>query len=235
MIWHILGVGNTAHCFSALGGSKDNFEYRVDSAAKILMAVVREVVVRKGVATNDEPPPCKAVSLVPRRSSTFSPSFLSTFIALIVSLASVTLSNSITMGYVKRKTLRREHETPKRSRFRCLIEQGYSLRDAAKRADVPHSTAIKWLPQTDRRTGKSRPGRPPIISNQKVEEIINWMTGHFNRRVMPLQEIAQLHGIKACDKTLLAAFARYGYHHCNDTGDTGSNRGIWECIYKDLS
>jgi hypothetical protein len=39
------------------------------------------------------------------------------------------------------------------------------------------------------------------------------MTGHFDRRTMPLQEIARLHGIKACDDTILAAFARHGYHH----------------------
>ncbi len=39
------------------------------------------------------------------------------------------------------------------------------------------------------------------------------MTGHFDRRVMPLQVIADIHGIKATDKTILAAFARHGYHH----------------------
>src|SRR4030088_2049642 len=30
---------------------------------------------------------------------------------------------------------------------------------------------------------------------------------------MPLQDIAREHGIEASDKTILAAFARYGYHH----------------------
>jgi hypothetical protein len=39
------------------------------------------------------------------------------------------------------------------------------------------------------------------------------MTGHFDRRVLPLQEIAKIHGIKASDNTILAAFARHGYHH----------------------
>lgn len=43
--------------------------------------------------------------------------------------------------------------------------------------------------------------------------MIQWMTGHFDRRVMPLQEIARLHGIKAWNDTILAAFARHGYHH----------------------
>src|SRR4051812_21249053 len=119
------------------------------------------------------------------------------------------------MGYVKRKTARREHETPRRARFKSLVDAGHSQREAAQLAKVPRSTARKWLQQqlSDRRIGKTRPGRPPIISNEKVEEMIKWITGHFNRRAMPLQDIAKEHGIKASDKTILAAFARYGYHY----------------------
>jgi transposase len=119
------------------------------------------------------------------------------------------------MGYVKRKTARKEHETPRRVRFRCLVEQGFSHSEAARQAKVERTTAIRWLHKrpSDRRTGKTRPGRPPIVSDSKVEEIIKWMTGHFDRRALPLQEIARIHGIKASDKTILAAFARHGYHH----------------------
>jgi transposase len=119
------------------------------------------------------------------------------------------------MGYVKCKTARKEHETPQRVRFRHFIELGYSQSEAAERTGLPRTTAIKWLKQrpSDRRTGKERTGRPPIISDEKVEEIIKWMTGHFDRRALPLQEIARIHGIKASDNTILAAFARRGYHH----------------------
>jgi transposase len=119
------------------------------------------------------------------------------------------------MGFIKRKTARKEHETPRRVRFCCLIEQGHSQSKAMELVEVPRTTAIKWLKQrpSDRRTGKARPGRPPIILDAKVKEIIEWMTGHFDRRAMPLQEIAHLHGIKACNDTILAAFARYGYHY----------------------
>ena len=39
------------------------------------------------------------------------------------------------------------------------------------------------------------------------------MTGYFNRRAMPLQEIAREHSIEASNKTILAAFARHGYYH----------------------
>src|ERR1700712_3904362 len=119
------------------------------------------------------------------------------------------------MGYVRRKTARKEHQTPRRVRFLHLIEQGYSQSEAAQYTSLPRTTAIKWLKQqpSDRRTGKTRPGRPPIISDAKVEEIIKWMTGHFDRRTLPLQEIAQIHSIMASNNTILAAFARHGYHH----------------------
>jgi transposase len=77
------------------------------------------------------------------------------------------------MGVVKRKTDRREHSTPKRTRFRCLVKEGYSYSEAARRAKVNRTTVIRWLYQrpSDRRTGKTRPSRPPIILNTKVEEI----------------------------------------------------------------
>jgi hypothetical protein len=39
------------------------------------------------------------------------------------------------------------------------------------------------------------------------------MTGHFDQRALPLKEIARLHGIKASNNTLLAAFAHHGHYH----------------------
>lgn len=119
------------------------------------------------------------------------------------------------MGYIKlRKTARREHGTPTRSRFLALVKACYSHREAARQAQVCRTTALEWLRQSsDRRTGKTRPGRPPTILDEKIKEIIKWMEGHFNRRAMPLQEIAREHGIQASDKTILDTFARHGYHY----------------------
>lgn len=119
------------------------------------------------------------------------------------------------MGYVKQKTARREHETPRRVRFGRLVEQGYNQSEAARRANVIRSTAIKWLKQrnSDRRTGSKRPGRPSIILDEQVKAIIEWITGHFDRRALPHQGIAKAHGIKACDNTILAVFARHRYHY----------------------
>jgi len=39
------------------------------------------------------------------------------------------------------------------------------------------------------------------------------MTGHFDQRALPLQEITRAHGIKASNNTILAAFACHGYYH----------------------
>jgi transposase len=119
------------------------------------------------------------------------------------------------MGYVKRKTARKEHETPWRVWFRHFIELGYSQSHTAQLAELPCITIIKWIQKraSDWRIGKQRPGRPPIIPDIKVEEIIKWIIGYFDWWALPLQEIAQIYGIKACNNTILAAFAHHGYYH----------------------
>lgn len=109
------------------------------------------------------------------------------------------------------KTARKEHYTPTRTRYRLLIEEGVSQRDAARRLGVPRSTAAKWIQQQDRRN--KRHGRPPLISDEKIQEVIQWITGHFDRRALPLAEIRKAHNIEACDDTFLQALARHGYHY----------------------
>jgi transposase len=114
---------------------------------------------------------------------------------------------------LKRKTLLREYKTPQRSRFRAYLKEGHSKSRAAHLAKVPQSTTRGWVTTGDRRTGKERPGRPLIISNEKMREITKWMTGYFKQRAMPLWQIANIFDIKASVNTLLAAFARFGYYY----------------------
>jgi transposase len=85
---------------------------------------------------------------------------------------------------VIRKTARREHETPKKARYRALVEDaGWSGIAAANRIKVNPSTAAKWLHRdTDRRTGKDRPGRPRMISEEQLEAIDKWFTGKYEHR-----------------------------------------------------
>jgi hypothetical protein len=75
--------------------------------------------------------PCEAVSHVLRAASTaffHSNRYYSSNSSATYSSYSFLI---LIMGYVKRKTARKEHKTPRRTRFRCLIDQGFSQRDAA--------------------------------------------------------------------------------------------------------
>jgi transposase len=117
------------------------------------------------------------------------------------------------MGSV-RKTLRKVHETLKRARFRCLFKQGVLQAEAARIVDVNRITALKWLYQpSDRRNKGARTGRLYIILNEKVKEIIEWITGHFDRQAMPFPQILNVFNIKASKRALLRALARFGYHY----------------------
>jgi hypothetical protein len=70
------------------------------------------------------------------------------------------------------KTARREHSTPKRVRFRNLVEIGYNYLKAARIVKVDYITAIRWLitRNSDRQICPKQ-GRRPIISDIKVEEM----------------------------------------------------------------
>jgi DNA-binding transcriptional regulator LsrR (DeoR family) len=43
------------------------------------------------------------------------------------------------------KTSRKEHETPTRTRYRLLIEQGESQQDVARRLGIPRGKVSKWI------------------------------------------------------------------------------------------
>jgi transposase len=102
-------------------------------------------------------------------------------------------------------------DTPRRVRFKTLIENGYSQNHAAEILQVPRSTAQYWLKRPDR--VQKPPGAQPKISDQKIQEIINWFTGHYDRRTSRLKAIREHFNLDCCDNTLLAAFARNGYHY----------------------
>lgn len=103
------------------------------------------------------------------------------------------------------------HDTPTRVRFKTLLSEGYSQRAAAKKLGLAQSTARYFLRRPDRLT--KPPGAPPKISKEQVEAIIDWFTGHFDRRQLSLKEIREQFKLDCCDNTLLQAFARHGYHY----------------------
>ena len=73
----------------------------------------------------------------------------------------------------KPKTTRKEHDTPRRVRYRYLVlEQGQNQTEAAQILQLKRTTAREWLQNQDsdrrtRRTGK-RLGRRPIILDEKI-------------------------------------------------------------------
>jgi transposase len=179
----------------------------------------KSVFVRRGVSRNKRHPPRSGGEanlpplLAPSTStSTSSPQINNNLESIQYQLKPIEMARIRTIP--KRITSRREHETPRRARFFGFLEEGHSQVMAAHMAKVPRTTAREWLHSlSDRRTGKSRPGRPPIISKEKVDEIIEWMTGYFDRRTLPPKEIARIHGLNVCNNTLLSALAKRGYHY----------------------
>ena len=113
-----------------------------------------------------------------------------------------------------RKTSRIEWGTPKKARFRALVESaGWSHRQAAKEVGVPRSTATKWLKQiSERRSGKDRSGRPPLISEDQLEAIDKWFPGYFEHRTSDLQTIINYFELRCSEATLYRALLKLGYH-----------------------
>ncbi|KAG9230954.1 hypothetical protein BJ875DRAFT_135611 [Amylocarpus encephaloides] len=103
------------------------------------------------------------------------------------------------------------HETPTRVRFKTLIDEGYSIRHTTEKLGLAYSTARYFLRRPDRQI--KPPGRKPKISAEKVQEIVNWFTGYYDRRSLSLRQIREHFYLECYDNTLLAAFGRHGYHY----------------------
>lgn len=107
----------------------------------------------------------------------------------------------------KRKTERHEYDTPTRARFIFLVEAGYSHSKAARKTGVPRTTGEEWLKTGTRRTGTTREGRPRQVPDNKMEEIIAWMNGHYSRRTMDRVAILKQWGYNVDESTAKRAFA----------------------------
>jgi transposase len=114
--------------------------------------------------------------------------------------------------------VRHEWNTPKKARFKALVQNAkYSERAAAAEVDIPRSTAQRWLKQLDdRRTRPSsqKLGRPPTINDEHINQMINWITGHYDRRILPLKTIArEACGVNASYSALSRAWKKWGYYY----------------------
>jgi transposase len=113
-----------------------------------------------------------------------------------------------------RKSDRIEWPTPKKARFRALVElANWSTRRAASEVGVPQSTAVKWLRTVgDRRTGRLRPGRPCKITPEVLEAIDKWFPGYYDHRRLNLAEIIKEFKLDCSIWTLYRALLKVGYH-----------------------
>jgi len=51
-------------------------------------------------------------------------------------------------------------------------------------------------------------------SDEKVQEMINLITGHYSKRTLKWQKLAQQCNVVATKKTVQKAMERAGYHKC---------------------
>jgi transposase len=117
-------------------------------------------------------------------------------------------------------SIRKEWSTPKKARFRALVEDaGWSCRAAASKLGIPKSTAHAWLRQEDeRRTGKYRPGRPRAITPEQINAIEKWFPGYYQHRAASLDEIIQVFNLNCHPATLHRELDKIGiYLHILET------------------
>ena len=99
-----------------------------------------------------------------------------------------------------------------------MIECGKSASAAATELKIDRTTAWRWLKRfytnepehTTRKRLATKPlGRPRIITDEHIKQMIQWITGYYDRCILSLETIAQeACGIKAKYLTLLRAWHR---------------------------
>ncbi|RFU30485.1 hypothetical protein B7463_g5848, partial [Scytalidium lignicola] len=102
-------------------------------------------------------------------------------------------------------------DTPTRVRYKTMVQDGYSKRHAAEKLGVSEETAQGWLKKGDR--VQKTTGRPRSIPDSTVLAIIQWFTGHYERRIFSPKQIKKEFNLKVSRPTILKALARFGYHY----------------------
>jgi transposase len=74
-------------------------------------------------------------------------------------------------------------------RFKTLLDKGYSIRRAARKFNIPYSSAQYFIDKPDRQV--KVPGTPSKISNKQVQEIIKKFISYYDYRVLSLKQIRE--------------------------------------------
>ncbi|RFU33038.1 hypothetical protein B7463_g3297, partial [Scytalidium lignicola] len=102
-------------------------------------------------------------------------------------------------------------DTPTRVRYKTKVQDGYSEHQAARLLGVPNSTARGWLQKGDR--VQKPPGRPAKLPDSTVLAIIQWFTGHYDRRILSPKQIKKEFNLNVSRNTILKALAHFGYYY----------------------
>lgn len=109
-----------------------------------------------------------------------------------------------------------EWPTPTRSRVITLANDAHIGPHAiSSLTGVPESSVRNIVESgSARRPGRDRPGRPSILSPERVDEVIQFLGHDFNRRKLSWKALISECKLDCSPTTLKRALAERGYHKC---------------------
>jgi hypothetical protein len=117
----------------------------------------------------------------------------------------------------RRKTQRKEWDTPMRQRINTLryTKLCKKFLEISQLTGVPRQTVIDICERDEHLLRRARPSRALIyaISREIILQIEKDMEGHWSRGSMSLEELIEYYGLKCTSTTLLNAFRREGIGH----------------------
>ena len=108
----------------------------------------------------------------------------------------------------------RGQQLSKQERTEILTLYGYSKWNAdriARQLRLPYST-VRLCIKSRYYTPQKHRGRLPILTTQKRRRLVQRATLNAFHRRLSYPEIAQIEGIQACKRSLIAAFEKEKYH-----------------------
>lgn len=108
-----------------------------------------------------------------------------------------------------------ELHTPVKARIRGYGEIGMGQRQISRITGVQQPTISRILRyQTSRRNRSTRTGRPPKITQDTLQRIIQSLEGHYSQRNKPWSQLASSFNLDCSGQTVARAMNKAGYHKC---------------------
>lgn len=109
-----------------------------------------------------------------------------------------------------------EWPTPQRARVISLaLDCHLGASAISKITGVPPDSVDDILASNSaRRPGKDREGRPPVLTDKQIDEVIKYLGHNFHHRALPWKNLAAECHLDCSTRTLQRALAKRGYHKC---------------------